>query len=218
MEHPMSAHRTTTAAKFVATSTAKKAVLTLALAGTAAGIAGMGTFGAFTSTTSASRTDASGTVIVGLGAKDASTNRLSVGASGLVPGDTIQRTVDLKNTGTQDFGSVTMTTNATTSSLLDVDSVNGLQMVVDKCSVPWTEGGTSPAYTYTCSGTTSTVVASRPVIGFAMPMSNLVLTAGSTNSLRVTLTLPASAGNVQQGQSSSFNFQFDATQRTATAH
>ena len=87
----------------------------------------------------------------------------TVGATAIAPGDTIQRSVDLINSGSLDLASVTLTTTATTSSLLDTDATNGLQMVIDKCSVAWTEAG--PPYTYTCSGSTSSVLASRAVIG-----------------------------------------------------
>lgn len=213
----MSAHRAPrTATKAASGFTLKKVGMSVALLGTAAGIAGMGTFGAFTSTTSASRTDASGTVVVALGATGAVTNRLSVNSSGLVPGDTIQRSVDVKNTGDQAFGAITLTTAATTSSVLNTDTTNGLQIAVDKCSVPWTEAGTSPAFTYTCGGTTSAVLASRPVVGSAMALANMNLAAASTTNLRVTLTFPAAADNTFQAKTSTFDYTFDATQRTAT--
>ena len=108
-------------------------------------------------------------------------------------------------------------TAPTTSSLLDTNTSQGLQMAIDRCSAPWTEGGTAPAYTYTCSGTTSTVLASTPVVGANMTLNNLsALTAGNTDHLRVTLTLPAAAPNTLQGQSSVIQYTFTGTQRTAT--
>lgn len=198
-------------------SATKKVIASVALVGSAAGIAGLGTFGTFTSTTNASRTDASGTVVIALGASGASTDRLSVNSSGLVPGDTIQRSVDLLNTGSQALASVTLTTVGTTTSLLDSDATNGLQLVVDKCTVPWTEAGTTPAFTYTCSGTTSSVIATRPVIGATLAMANLSsLTAGATDHLRVTETFPSVAPNTLQGLTSTISYTFNATQRTAT--
>jgi hypothetical protein len=106
---------------------------------------------------------------------------------------------------------VSLTTTATTSSLLDTDAVNGLQMVIDKCSVAWTES--AAPYTYTCSGTTSSVVASRAVVGSAVALGNLTLTSNTDNYLRVTLTLPSAAGNTLQNQSSVINYAFTATQR-----
>lgn len=197
--------------------TARKVLLSLAALGAAASIAGMGTFATFTSTTSASQTIASGTVTIALGATGASTNRLTVNASGLVPGDTVQRSFDLSNTGNENLASVALTTTASPSSLLDTDATNGLQMVIDKCSVAWVEVGTSPAFTYTCAGTTTTIIASRAVIGSSLSMAGLAaLTNGGTDRLRLTLTLPSAAGNTFQGLSSTVTYSFVGTQRAAT--
>lgn len=200
-------------------SRTKKVLLSIAALGCAAGIAGLGTFATFTSTTSASQQVSSGTVTIALGATGAATNRLTVNASGIVPGDTMQRSFDLANSGSQDLASVTLTTTASPSSLLDTDATNGLQMVVDKCSVAWTESGSSPAFTYSCSGTTSTVLATRAVIGSSIALSNLgVTTAGATDRLRLTLTLPSTAGNTFQGLTSTVSYSFTGTQRAATSH
>ena len=198
-------------------STTKKLLATLAVLGAAASIVGLGTYATFTSSTSQSHTISSGTVTIALGATGAATNRLNIGASGLAPGDTVQRSVDLTNSGSLDLASITLTTTATTSSTLDTDATNGLQMVIDKCSQAWTEAGTPPAYTYTCGGTTSTVLASRAVIGSALALSNLsATTAGNTDRLRVTLTLPSSADNTFQNKSSTIQYAFTGTQRAAT--
>jgi spore coat-associated protein N len=192
-----------------------KLLATAAVLAAAASIAGLGTFATFTSTTSVSHTISSGTVTIALGATGASTNRLNVNATAIAPGDTIQRSVDLINQGTLGLASVTLTTSATSSSLLDTDTTNGLQMVIDKCSVAWTEAG--PPYTYTCGGSTSSVLASRPVIGSNLALSNLgSLTAGATDHLRVTLTFPSGAPNTLQNQSSTISYAFTGTQRTAT--
>ena len=195
----------------------RKVLLSAIAVAAAAGIAGLGSYAAFTSSTNASNAIASGTVTIGLGATGAATNRLTVNASGLVPGDTIQRSVDLRNSGDQSLAAVTLTTTASPTSLLDTDATNGLQMLVDRCSVAWTEGGTAPAYTYTCSGTTSTVLASRAVLGSALALSNLTSTAvGATDHLRVTLSLPSGAPNTFQGLSSTIQYSFIATQRAGT--
>jgi spore coat-associated protein N len=197
------------------TTTANKLIATIAVLGAAASIAGLATFATFTSTTSSSHTISSGTVTIALGATGASTNRLNIGANGIAPGDTIQRSVDLTNSGSLDLASVTLTTNASPSSLLDTDATNGLQMVIDKCSQAWTESG--PPYTYTCGGTTTSVLASRAVIGSNLTLSNLgSTTAGATDHLRVTLTLPSGAGNTFQNQSSTITYTFTGTQRAAT--
>jgi hypothetical protein len=198
-------------------STSGKILASAALIGATASVAGLGTYGAFTSTTSASESVASGTVEVALGASGAA-NRLSVGASGLIPGDTVQRAVTLTNQGTQNLSAVGLTTTAAPSSKLDTDAANGLQLAIDACSTAWTEQGTPPAYTYTCSGTVTSVLASRPVVGSGLQLANLAsVTAGRSDNLRVTLTLPTSADNTFQNISDTVAFAFTATQRSATA-
>jgi len=194
-----------------------KVLGSLAAIGTAASVAGLGTFGAFTSTTSAAAPATAGTVVIALGTAGTAANRLTVGATGLVPGDTIQRAFQLSNTGNQSLSGITLTTTASPSSALDTDPTNGLQLLIQSCSTPWTEAGTAPAYTYTCSGTTTTVLASRPTIGANLSLSALSsLTAGSTDNLLSTLTFPSVAGNTLQGLSSTLSFAFTGTQRAAT--
>ncbi|GAC1602211.1 MAG: hypothetical protein NVS3B21_30250 [Acidimicrobiales bacterium] len=195
-----------------------KILLSVAAVGSAASIAGLGTFATFTSTTSASQAITAGTVVIGLGATGAATNRLTVAASGLVPGDTVQRAFDLANTGNQNLASITLTTTASPSSALDTDATNGLQMVVDKCSVAWVEVGTTAPFTYTCAGTLSTVIATRAVIGSTLAMTGLgALTSGTTDHLRSTLTLPSASGNALQGLTSTISYSFIGTQRAGTA-
>ena len=196
-------------------SRGRKLLLTIAVLGATASIAGLGTFATFTSSTSANHTVSSGTVTIALGATGASTNRLNVDATAIAPGDTIQRSVDLIDQGTLNLASVTLTTAATTSSVLDTDATNGLQMVIDKCSQAWTESG--PPYTYTCGGSTSSVLSSRAVIQTGVTLSNLSsVTAGSTDHLRATLTFPSGAGNSFQNKSSTIQYTFTGTQRAGT--
>jgi predicted ribosomally synthesized peptide with SipW-like signal peptide len=198
-------------------SLSRKILLSVGALGAAASIAGLGTFATFTSTTSASQTVTSGTVTIALGSTGASTNRLTVNASNIVPGDTMQRSFDLTNSGSDDLASITLTTSATASSALDTDATNGLQMTIDKCSIAWVELGTSPAFTYTCAGTTSTVLASRAVIGSNISLSNLgATTQGATDHMRLTLTLPSGATNTLQGLTSTVSYAFTGTQRAAT--
>jgi predicted ribosomally synthesized peptide with SipW-like signal peptide len=193
-----------------------KLLASLAVLGAAASIAGLGTYATFTSSATASHTVSSGTVTIALGAVGPA-NRLTVGASNVAAGDTIQRAFDLSDTGSIDLASFTFTTTASPSTALDTDATNGLQMVIDRCSAAWTESG--PPYTYTCSGTTSSVVASRAVIGSNISMSNVsdLLTAGAgPDHLRLTLTLPSGAGNTLQTLSSTLTYTFTGTQRAAT--
>jgi len=188
---------------------ARKLLLSIAVLGAAASVAGLGTFATFTSSTSASHTIASGTLSL-----TSPFSRLGTGASPIAAGDTMQRGIDLSYSGSISFGSATLTTSATSSSLLDTDASNGLQIAIDKCSQAWTESG--PPYTYTCSGSTSTVLASRALIGSSMALSNLTLTTGSTDHLRVTITFPSGAGNTLQNQSSTISYTFAGVQRNGT--
>jgi spore coat-associated protein N len=188
---------------------ARKILLSLAALGAAASIAGLGTFATFTSSTSTSNTIASGTLSL-----TAPFSRLGTGASPIAPGDTMQRAIDLSYSGSLSFASATLSTSASPTSLLDTDATNGLQIAVDKCSQAWTEAG--PPYTYTCGGSTSTVLASRALIGSGIALSNLTLAAGSTDHLRVTLTFPSGAGNTLQNQSSTVSYTFSGSQRAGT--
>jgi len=192
-------------------ATSNKVIASIALVCAAAAIAGLGTFATFTSSTSTSHTIASGTLSLTSGP----TNRLGTGASTIAAGDSMQRAIDLNYAGTISFGSATLTTSASASSALDTDATDGLHIAIDKCSVAWTESG--PPYTYTCGGSTSTVLASSPVIGSNVALSNLTLTAGSTDHLRVTVTLPSTAGNTFQNLSSTVGYTFTGVQRAGTS-
>lgn len=198
----------------------RTALMPLAAFAAGALVAGTGALATWTATTSAGNTLTTGTVSIALGATGASTNRLTVNATGLVPGDTVQRSFNLINAGSQALASVALTTSASPSSLLDTDTTNGLQMVIDRCSVAWTESGSSPAFTYACGGSASTVVSSRPVLQSGLVLSNLsgALTRGGTDHLRMTLTFPSSAGATFQGASSTLTYSFLGTQRAGVAH
>jgi spore coat-associated protein N len=183
-----------------------KIVASIAILVAAAAIAGLGTYATFTSTTSATHTIASGTLTL-----TAPFSRLGTGASPIAAGDTMQRAIDLSYSGSISFSAVTLTTTASPSSLLDTDVTQGLHIVIDMCSVAWTESG--PPYTYTCGGVTSSVLASSAIIGSNVALSNLTLTAGSTDHLRATITFPSTAGNTLQNQSSTLTYLFTGTQR-----
>ena len=139
-------------------TTSGKILASVALVGTAAAVAGMGTYGAFTSSTSASQAVTAGTVTIALGAPGPA-NTLNVPIAGLLPGDKVEKLVTLANTGNSDLNNVTLTTSAgATGSLLTTDATNGLQLTIENCSVAWT-GAAAP---YNCTGTKTTVLASGP--------------------------------------------------------
>src|SRR6476660_5289710 len=97
-------------------SRGRKLLLTIAILGATASIAGLGTFATFTSSTSASHTVASGTVTIGLGVTGAAATRLNVDATAITPVHTIQWIVDLIDKGTLKVAPAKLTATATTSS------------------------------------------------------------------------------------------------------
>ncbi|MFF1831262.1 TasA family protein [Paenarthrobacter sp. NPDC058040] len=193
-------------------TTSGKILASVALVGTAAAVAGMGTYGAFTSSTSASQAVTAGTVTIALGT--GASNTLNVPVAGLLPGDKVEKLVTLSNTGNSDLNNVTLTTSAgATGSLLTTDTVNGLQLTIENCSVPWT-GAAAP---FTCGGTKTTVLASAPVITANKVLNNLTsLTSAKTDNLKVTTAFPTTADNTFQGATSTIAFSFTGTQRTET--
>lgn len=111
-----------------------KMMLSAALVMVAATLVGLGAFATFTSTAQVDQANDSGTVTLNPISTNGANNRLVLGASNIAAGDTIQRAVLIKDTGTIDLADVKLTTVATTTSLLDTDTTDGLQMVIDKCS------------------------------------------------------------------------------------
>lgn len=195
-------------------STARKVVGSLGVLGTAAAVAGMGTFGGFTdSTAPVATTIQSGTLSIDLTQQGYS---VPVTTAGFLPGDSLTRAVNLVNDGNSALGSVTLSSSATAGSILTTDVTNGLQLTVKKCSVAWTQGGTALAPTYTCSGT-ETLVGSGPAVSTINLAGAAALNAGGTDYLTFSISLPTTADNTFQGKSASLSLTFTGTQRTGTA-
>jgi hypothetical protein len=195
-------------------ATARKVVGSLAIVGTAAAVAGMGTFGTFTdSTTPVDTTIASGTLSINVNQTGFA---VPVTTTGFVPGDSITRAVTLVNDGTAALSSISFASTATTGSILTTDIVNGLQLTLKSCSVAWTQGGTEAAPTYTCGGTTTTLVTGPAVTN--APLANPAsLNAGGTDHLVLSVALPTSADNTFQGKSATLSLAFTGIQRSGTA-
>ena len=178
--------------------------------GAAAAVAGLGTFGAFTdSTTPAAVSVDSGVVSIALSAADGTVG-VPLSFAGVVPGASVTQVIDLVNDGNSALASVSLETAAVTSSVLDTDTTNGLQMSVRSCSVAWTTD-------VRCTGTVRTVQTTGPVVRTTTLTEPASLAAQTTDHLAVTLQLPASAGDVFKEQASELSLTFTATQRTGTA-
>jgi hypothetical protein len=129
--------------------------------------------------------------------------------AGLVPGGTLTRPITLVNDGTADLSSVSLTTVATASSLLDTDPSDGLQLSVGSCSVAWTADGI-------CAGEQKAQLAPGPTIRTALLRDPASRSAGRTDHLAVTVALPESAGNEFNGLRSAVVLTFTAVQRAGT--
>ena len=79
---------------------------------------------------------------------------LPLAVSGLVPGDTITRAINLTNDGNLALGNVSLAATAAAPSVLTTDAVNGLQLAVKSCAVAWTQTG-GPAVTLNGGSTNS---------------------------------------------------------------
>jgi camelysin-like metallo-endopeptidase len=203
--------------KLATLSTTKKVIGSLAIAGTAAAVAGLGTFGTFTdSTAPLNTTVASGTVDINL-VQPSGAVAIPVTTNGFVPGDSITRAVDLSNNGTSALSQITLASTATAGSILTTDTVNGLQLAVKSCSTAWTQGGTASAPTYTCSGTLATVL-SAPVVGTNVLSGLNSMNSSGVDHLIFSISLPTSADNTFQGKSATLSLVFTGTQRTGQAN
>jgi spore coat-associated protein N len=203
--------------KSAARSSSTKILASVVLVAGAASVAGLGTFGAFTSTTSASENVGTGKVVIGL--TQHATLGTTVAATNLVPGDIVQRAVTLtRSADTEAFGSVKLTTAGSTANLLTSNISDGLQLAIDQCTGgTWTKAASTNDLTCT-GGTVTSIVATRPVVGSNLDLgaATTALNGGTAKSeLRLTLSLPGTADNNYQGLSNTISFTFDATQRAA---
>lgn len=195
-------------------STSGKILASVALIGTAAAVAGMGTFGTFTDSTNASQDVTTDTVSITLG----STTPLPITtAAGMLPGDSVERFVTLKNDGASDLASITLTTalpDPAAQDILTTDPANGLQLTVESCSQAWTTVANGPD-TCDAPATSAVPIQKRAIIGTDLALGNLAAkTANQSDYLKITTSLPTGADNTFQGLAATINFTFNALQPT----
>jgi hypothetical protein len=188
---------------------ARKIVGSAAVLGVAAAVAGLGTYSTFTDSTAPVATGVtSGVVSISL-MDGASVATAPFQGGTFMAGDSVSKALDLVNDGDTGLASVTMRSWATESSVLDTDTVNGLQLLVRDCSVPWSGSGSAAS----CAGSEATLY-SGPVVTTHELATPASLAAGGTDHLMLTATLPATAdGSAFQAVSSSLSFVFDGVQR-----
>jgi hypothetical protein len=206
-----------TTTRLVESSATRKVVGSLAILGTAAAVAGLGTYGNFTdSTTPMNTTVDTGTVSINL-AQPGGAVAIPVTTSGFVPGDSISRAVNLINDGNSPLGSVNVASTVTSPATnLTSDTVNGLQLSVKGCSTAWIQGGTPTAPTYSCTGTERTILSGAAATSAAL-VNPASLAAGGVDNLVFTIALPITADNTFQGKSASLSLTFTGVQRAGIA-
>jgi hypothetical protein len=189
-----------------------KVVGSIAVVGAAVAVAGLGTFGQFTDSTSAVEPS----VDTGVLDIDVSIAGMSapvpVSTVNLLPGDKIAVPLDLRNGGDVDLASLTLDSYATTHSLLDTDTTHGLQLKVETCDAGWVGSGSD----YSCAGTAVPLytgpVATKSVLTGARSLQH-----GKTDHLLATVSFPSTGGDTMQNQSSALEFVFTAAQRSGAA-
>lgn len=193
-----------------------KLLASAALVVAAAGVAGLGTYGSFTSTTAAETSVGTGTVKLDMG--NQATRGLDVPITNMVPGDFAPRAVQLTRSATSEsFGSLKMTTTMTAENLLKTGG-NGLKLKIDSCATPWIQSATSKDLT--CAGTPTTVLAPAPVTHAGVDLTEALADLnGATKvaNLRLEVSLPEAADNTYQGLNNTVKIDFTATQRAGGA-
>ncbi len=114
-----------------------------------------------------------------------------VNLAGLIPGDTVSRTITVTNSGSLGFR-YAVSASQTASTALWTDTANGIQLTVS------TTGGT--------------VLYSGPLAGLSALAGPTTLPAGSSETLRYDFAFPASAPNSFQGLLQDLTLVFDAVQ------
>jgi hypothetical protein len=183
----------------------------IAAVGAAAAVAGLGTFGDFTESIAPVDTPVNtGVVSIALGqAGDSATVPFSGGQ--LLAGDSRTRLVDLVNDGNTALGSVTLTSWARASSVLDSDRANGLQLSVESCSVVWSADKSG-------AGSRKRFYSGPILVSGAALAGADSLAPGAVDHLLLTATLPVTvSGDAFEGATSALSFVFTGTQRTGTA-
>ncbi|MQA98824.1 MAG: hypothetical protein GEU78_00790 [Actinobacteria bacterium] len=189
----------------------RKVALSIAAAAFAVALIGVGAYAEWSTSVSKSQTVTAGNVDL----TAPGTNQLTVAATGVAPGDTIQRQLDLVNSGSVDLGSVTLGSGAGASPpTIFTDTTDGLQLGLTSCDQAWT-GASAP---YTCAGTATPVYSGPASISPASEEAADLAsaTAGGTDYLLFELTLPTTAPDTMEGQSVTIDYTFTGLSRTGT--
>lgn len=191
---------------------AGKVVGSIVVVGAAAAVAGLGTLGEFTDSTSPVDAVAdTGVLSIDVSAAG-TTTPVPVTTANMLPGDVGYFPMDLRNDGDVDLSSLVLASTAKVSSKLDSDAVHGLQLKVDSCDVAWVRSGAA----WTCAAGAEQLYAG-PVVTNTALLGADSLVAGKTDRLLASVSFPTTGGDLMQDQSSSLELVFTATQRDGAA-
>ncbi len=186
-----------------------------ALAGVAATLMAVAAFAVWRPPLPVMKADRAAAIALNPGDAGATSRPFGIVTSDLAPGDTVESVVHLKTNARTGLAGISLTTTANPASALTTDTVDGLQMRIERCPVAWTQAADGVPSTYSCAGTASTALADTPVIVSNRILSHLMLAGGADNFLRVTLSLPDRADHQLGGKASTINYAFSATVRTS---
>ncbi|WP_324276448.1 TasA family protein [Blastococcus brunescens] len=193
-------------------STITKAVASVGVLAAAGAVAGLGTFGSFTDSTTPVNADvAAGTVSINL-SPAANYRTVQMTPGGLLPGDSTATPFDVRNDGDVAWESLTFSSWATRSSVLDSDPVHGLQLTLESCSTAWTVAGSD----YACGGEV-TPFYTGPIVTQAVLTGTATHAPGGVEHLLATIAFPDTAGQTHTDKISDLAFRFTAVQRAGAA-
>lgn len=207
---------------------ARRALLGAGLLGVALAVAAPSAWGTFSTPEPVELDTSAGVVAVTVADGDSGQAFVDSTMPGLFPGETRERLVDLTiggvpQSGTLDFQALSLTVAVAAGNLPIVNNPDdGLQLEIERCSTPWDESGGHPATydaTYTCSGTSSTVVARGPVLGtfdLTTDPGDSLVALGDVNHYCFTFDLPTTATAAMQNTGSILSFTFNGTARAGT--
>ncbi len=182
--------------------------------GVAATVAGLGTFGTFTDSTTpvVTQLDTGVFSIALTESADAATLSLFDNGSFLA-GDAESSAIDLVNDGSVALSELRLTSTAPTSSALDSDADDGLQLLVESCSVDWE----LTAGLWSCAGTTARHY-DGPIVADTALGGSAGLAAAGVDHLLLTASLPSTTtADLVAGAVSELDFTFSAVQRDGGA-
>jgi signal peptidase I len=142
------------------------------------------------------------------------TSTLNVTVPDLLPGEQVERVLELRNTGSIPLGWVLLQVTGESSPMLDPS--DGLQLSIQRCPSSW-EAGTGPdgRPSAQCPSQAETLVADRPVLGRTdLNLPSLDADApGGIDYLRVAIRLPQAADPSSGGPTATVTLAFSAGQR-----